>query len=94
MVNYDILWTYEAENDLDVIFEYYFEKSPSAAYNIVNDIINSAETLIFSNQYQVDFFKTNCRRIVVRHYKVLYTIDGNMAYILRVFDSRQNPSKM
>lgn len=94
MANYDIVWTYEAENDLDGIFEYYFQKSQLAAYRIINDIIESAENLVFSSQYQRDAYKDNCRRIVVRHYKLLYTVEENTAYILRVFDSRQNPSKI
>ena len=94
MANYDIVWTYEAENDLDDIFEYYFQKSQLAAYHILNDIIESAESLVFEGQYQRDAYKTNCRRIVVRHYKVLYTVEQNTAYIIRVFDSRQNPAKI
>lgn len=91
MGNFDIFWSLDAELDLDNIFEYYFEKSPLAAHRIINDIIDSAESLIFSGQFQLDEYKTGCRRIVIRHYKVLYTVDDEVAYIVRVFDSRRNP---
>lgn len=48
MANYDILWSYEAENDLDDVFEYYFQKSQRAAYTIIADIIEAVESLVFS----------------------------------------------
>jgi len=89
-----ILWTHEAEIDIDEIYEYYFEKSPLAASRIINDIITSAESLVFSDQYQIEDYKTNCRRIIIRNYKVLYTYHDEFIYILRVFDTRQNPVNM
>ncbi|WP_117590886.1 type II toxin-antitoxin system RelE/ParE family toxin [Flavobacterium subsaxonicum] len=44
----NVFWTLEAENDIDAIYEYYFEKSPDAAARIINDIINSAESMVHS----------------------------------------------
>ena len=93
-MNNAVLWSAEAENDIDAIYEYYFEKSPLAASRIVNDIIDSTEGLVFAKQYQMDEYAVGIRRIIVRHYKVLYIVQNETTYIVRIFDSRQNPSKI
>ena len=33
------------------------------------------------------------RRIIVRHYKLLYIEEGGIVFIARIFDTRQNPKK-
>jgi len=85
-----VFWTQEAENDLDLIYDYYFEKSPIVALRLINEIIASTESLVFSNQYQIEDYKSDCRRIVIKNYKVLYTIEIDSIYIVRVFDSRRS----
>ena len=55
-----VFWTHEAENDLDLIYDYYFEKSPIVALRLLNEIITSAESLVFSNQYQIENYKSDC----------------------------------
>jgi len=89
-----VFWTQEAENDLDLIYDYYFEKSPIVALRLINEIITSTESLVFSNQYQFENYKPDCRRIVIKNYKVLYTVEVDSIYILRVFDSRRSTLTM
>ena len=72
----------------------YFEKSPIVALRLLNEIITSTESLVFSNQYQIENYKSNCRRIVIKNYKVLYTVEVDSIYILRVFDSRRSTLMM
>lgn len=64
--NYNtILWSKQSENDLDDILEYYLETSPEKAYLHINNIINSVEQIVFSEQWQVDEYDTSFRRIIV-----------------------------
>ena len=94
MSNYQIVWTFEAENDLDAIFEFYYTKSPSAAINIRTSIITAVEDLIFATQFQVDDINDRYRRIIVGNYKVLYKEIGNKLVIFAIFDCRQDPKKL
>lgn len=91
-----ILWDNEAKADLKLIFEYLKLKSPQAAKNIVQDIVNQSKNIHFTEQYQVDeFLGESYRRMVVRNYKLIYKIQSESEIrILQIFDTRQNPIKL
>lgn len=40
-----IIWSLEAVSDLNLIYEFYFKKSPLAALNIYNAIVDETEVL-------------------------------------------------
>src|SRR5690606_15216766 len=85
-----------AENDIKDIFKIIQFNSPQGAINVIQDSVLSLEKLVFSEQYQIEEFKPDCRRIIVRNYKILYKINSSKKpiNIVRVFDSRQNPQKL
>jgi plasmid stabilization system protein ParE len=47
--------------------------------------------LVFAKQYQQDDIEVEFRRLIVRYYKLIYTIEENEIWILRIFDSRKDP---
>lgn len=91
-----ILWDNEVKADLKLIFEYLKLKSPQAAKNVVQDIVNQSKNIHFTEQYQVDeFLGEPYRRMVVRNYKLIYKIQSESEIrILQIFDTRQNPIKL
>ncbi|MBC7845799.1 MAG: type II toxin-antitoxin system RelE/ParE family toxin [Flavobacterium sp.] len=92
--DWDLIWTVEAEKDVDAIYGFYEVISTEVALKIVTEIILEVEKIHFSEAFQVDDINSNYRRIIVRHYKILYREDGNRIIIFAVFDSRQNPKKL
>lgn len=89
----NIVWTNEAKNELKTIQSYYKEKSTQGAKNILNDILKAIKEIRFFEQYQVDEINSDFRRIIVRHYKIIYTIETQTIIIVSIFDTRQNPNK-
>ncbi|WP_422355710.1 type II toxin-antitoxin system RelE/ParE family toxin [Roseivirga pacifica] len=88
-----IVWSKEAFESLKKIHDYYFKLNPAATERIRKDIIAAVSSLRYTKQYQLDEFNSNYRRIIVRYYKVFYTISAREAMILEIFDTRQSPSK-
>ncbi len=91
----EIRWSKQAQNDLKALYNYYKEKSPQSAEKIVQEIYDTVSTLLYSRQYQKDDINSHYRRMVCRHYKILYkeTPNKKIIRILSIFDARQNPDK-
>lgn len=94
MKTIDIVWTFEAENDLNTIYEFYLNASDVVALRIILEIITEVDKLVFYDEFQIDDINPNYRRIIIRHFKVLYRRVQNQIVIFAVFDSRQKPSKL
>lgn len=90
------VWTNTAKRDLKQIYNYIknVKKSPQGALNVVNDIIEASATIIYFEQYQKDEINNTFRRIIIRHYKIVYDREGDDIVILRVFSTYQNPSRL
>lgn len=89
------IWSRESSLDLKGIYDFYSPKSKTAAASIVIDIQEETESIKFPFQAQVDEFNSQYRRVFVRkHFRVIYGVDGEIINIIRVFDTRQEPSKM
>ena len=88
-----IVWSIDAKNSLKSIYNYYFDLSEQAAEHIKRDILDKVATLRFVKQYQVDDINPGYRRIIVRHYKVVYKVENQTILILNIFDTRQDPAK-
>jgi len=73
------------------IYDHYKEKSLQGAKNVRDDILNSPKTIYFSKQYQLDEINPKYRRIVVRHYKVLYKEVKGTIQIIDVISTLQSP---
>ena len=94
MISLNVVWTFEAENDLDDIYEFYLQVSDKIALKIISEIILETDKIIFLEEFQVDEINSKYRRIIVRHFKILYRVVSNEIVIFAVFDSRQNPEKL
>jgi len=86
-----IVWTKQAKEALKSIYDYYKSKSVKGARNVKSDLLNSPKTIFFSKQYQVDDTNPKYRRIVVRHYKVLYKEENGVIQIVDIVSTRQSP---
>lgn len=93
---YEPVWSDEAKVDLRKIYEYIKGKSEQGAMNVVLDIIAATKTVQFPYQYSKEEYFPKCRRIVVRDYKILYTVNEkeHIIYIVTIFDTRQTPDKL
>ncbi len=69
--------------------DFYKVKPLAGAKNVKNDILNATKNMVFSKQYQQDGVEPDFRRIIVRHYKVIYSVSENEIQILRIFDTRR-----
>ncbi|WP_396166492.1 type II toxin-antitoxin system RelE/ParE family toxin [Flavobacterium sp.] len=94
MFNLNVIWTFEAEKDLDEIYEFYLQVSDKIALKIISEIILETDKIVFLEEFQVDEINSNYRRIFVRHFKIVYRVVTNEIVIFGVFDSRQNPEKL
>jgi plasmid stabilization system protein ParE len=93
MSHLKIIWTKKARAQLKAIFDYYKEKSPQTANEVKNDILKSSRELRYIEEYQQDEIEPEFRRIIVRHYKLLYKEEDGFVFIARIFDTRKNPSE-
>ncbi len=91
---FSVFWTTQAEADIDSIYSWLFERWPAAANKVVGEIFDAAESLVFAAQYQEEKFVSGTRRMVVGNYKIIYTTQETNLYVVRIFDTRQNPSRL
>lgn len=93
MVELKKVWTVKAKAQLKAIYENYKLKSLQTAKAVKDEILKATRDLHFAEQYQKDELEPDFRRIVVRHYKILYLEEDGIVFIARIFDTRQNPKK-
>ena len=86
------IWTNTARAQLKAIYENYKVKSLQAAKTLKDEILQTTRELHFASQYQKDEIEPEFRRIIVRHYKILYIEENGIVFIARIFDTRQNPN--
>ncbi|MFH7016015.1 type II toxin-antitoxin system RelE/ParE family toxin [Flavobacterium sp. FlaQc-47] len=89
-----VFWTQNAKEDLKEIFLSLKKViSKEKAIKIRDELFNCTDTIVFAEQFQVDEYRFDCRRIIIRKYKVLYQFKENSIFVIRVFNSFQNPIK-
>jgi plasmid stabilization system protein ParE len=101
-MDFKIVWSHFAENQLDTIFEYYFKNvSRQTAKKIVKNILLQTEklnTAPFIGQVEdlLQNRKFEYRYLIYTNYKIIYTVDNRngIVKISDIFDSRQNPTKI
>ena len=88
-------WTAKAKADLKSIYYHLLENnSKEISLKIRDEIFSAPKTIIFPEQYQFDDFMFECRRMVIRNYKILYSAEENAITVIGVFNSHRHPSKM
>lgn len=92
-----VVWSEEAIIDLKHIYHWLIEvtESINLAKKVRRKLIQRTKELIFPQQYQADeILGEPYRRLIVGHYKIVYkAIQNDQILILRIFDTRSNPSK-
>jgi len=90
-----VIWSNRAKAQLKSIHDYikYKKKSPQGASNVRKDILQASRNIVFTEQYQQDEIQSEYRRIVVRHYKLLYKEKDGTIQILRLFDTYQSTER-
>ncbi|KRD62721.1 hypothetical protein ASE40_02735 [Flavobacterium sp. Root935] len=91
---FEIFWTSNAKEDLKEIYISLKNRiSKETALKIRNELFNCTNEIVFAEQFQLDEYRLDCRRIVIRNFKVLYQIRENSIFVIRVFNSFQKPVK-
>lgn len=96
MANLKVVWTDKAKAQLKKIHDYlkYNKKSIQGAANVKRDILAASKGVTYVEQYQKDEIDPGYRRIVVRHYKLIYKEKNGKIVILRIFDTHQDPQHL
>ncbi|MCL2246036.1 MAG: type II toxin-antitoxin system RelE/ParE family toxin [Lentimicrobiaceae bacterium] len=94
-----IKWYIEAAGDLDKIYDYYMTKSPRAAAELYNKILDAVEILKTQPSVApIEQILFGCsedyRSLVVGNYKIVYFVKDEFVFIVQIFDCRQNPIKL
>jgi addiction module RelE/StbE family toxin len=90
-----IVWSIDAENDLNEIEVYYSKISPKKAIEKIINIILKVEETVFSEQWQIDEFDPSCRRMIInRKFRVLYKIIDETILITRIYPTQKDPENI
>lgn len=91
---FSIIWTSKSFEDISNIHHYISHKiSLQTANKIIDEIYKAPNSIIFEEQFQVDDYRKDCRRIIVRNYKILCHVKDSEIFIIRIFNTFQNPIK-
>jgi plasmid stabilization system protein ParE len=91
---YAVFWSNNAKLDLKDIY-LSLEKNISlpVAIKISEEIFGSLSSITFTEQFQIDEYRIDCRRLIIRNYKILYQFHNNTIYVVRIFNTFQDPIK-
>jgi plasmid stabilization system protein ParE len=94
-----IVWTDEAREDLEAIYEFYAGKNPTVACHIYNGILEDADILLTfpepaAKEPLLEGMEFIFRSLVTHLgiYKIIYFTDENKVVITHVWDCRRNPA--
>lgn len=91
---FSIIWASISFEDISNIHNYLSNKiSIETANKIIDEIYQVPNSITFVEQFQIDEYRKDCRRIIVRNYKILYHIKDSEIFIIRVFNTLQDPTK-
>ena len=90
-----IIWSGRAKANLRKIYNFYAGKNLNSADKIISGIVFTAEQLQINILYQrEENLLAEHRRVIFKHFKIIYKISDKNILILQIFDSRQNPEKL
>ncbi|MFV8354816.1 type II toxin-antitoxin system RelE/ParE family toxin [Flavobacterium sp. XS1P32] len=91
---YEIFWTTNAKLDLkDIYLSLIHKFSLSIASKVTDETFESINSITFPDQFQTDEYRIDCRRMITRNYKILYQFHHNKIYVIRIFNTFQDPIK-
>ena len=96
-----VIWSDEALNDLEIIYDFLAEDSPSAAQRVIESILGRSRQLESfpesgAKQQTIKSKKIEYRYLVEGNYKIIYScqLEGQMVHIAVIFDTRYDPEKL
>ena len=92
-----IKWHIRAMEDLNDNINYITKQSPKNAKKVLDTLTKLTDNLIvfpFAYPKEPIFNKDNIRFIVKWSFKIIYRIDKDVIYILRVFNTNQHSKKI
>ena len=96
MKQFEVIWTKNAEFDLELIIEYIKTDSSNIAKKIFIEIKNECNNLYYCPErkrivpelQQIDILKY--MEIIYKRWRIIYKIDNTKVYVLLVADSSRN----
>ena len=95
-----VIWTNPAKEDLYSIYNFVSDSiSEQKGYETVKKIVSIGRVLekkfVAASRYRskIDPEK-DYRKLVWKHYLIIFKQEGQMIFMNRVFDARQNPEKL
>jgi plasmid stabilization system protein ParE len=92
-----IIWSPEADDDFSCILSYLSENwQNKVALNFINELDNVIKQ-IKNNPLQFPLFSNSMkvhRCVISKHNSIFYMNESPIIYILRIFDTRQNPDNL
>jgi plasmid stabilization system protein ParE len=80
---------------LEQIYAHYLEYAPDTVQKRIDSILQAVEELIFADQWQVDEYDPQSRRIIVdNRFRLLYREVQGGILILRIYSVKQDPRGM
>jgi len=92
-----IIWHNKAKQDLDENIRYIAKQSPKNALMVLETLtalVDTLKTFPFAYLKEPVYNKENIRFIVKWNFKIIYQVKNKTIYILRVFNTRQNPKRI
>ncbi len=94
-----IEWLDEAREDLISLYAWYARESYRAAQRYSKVILDDVKRLsgqprLGHPEPLLDSLEYEFRTLVSGIYKIIYFIDGDIIFIFRIWDCRQNPSRL
>lgn len=86
MNKFKINWSLESKKDLNKI-------KNNISKSRLKSISVAPKQITFLEQYQIDEYRKDCRRIFISNYKILYQFNENTISIIRVVNSLHDPIK-
>ncbi len=91
---FSVIWTSKSFEDISNIHHYLSNKiSLEIANKIVDEIYQAPNSITFVEQFQTDEYRKDYRRIIVKNYKILYHLKNSEIFIIRIFNTLQDPTK-
>ncbi len=92
----DVVWSESADRDLAQIYDYFQSQSPRAARWFIRRIFQGIDALAeMPRMGKVAELGTEqeYRELIIEHYKIYYLLRESQLVVVRIWDTRQNPTK-
>ncbi len=86
MNKFKIIWSSESIKDLKKI-------KNNVSKSKLKNIATAPKQIIFGEQFQIDEYRKDCRRIIEGNYKILYQFKNDEIRIVKIFNSLHDPIK-